>query len=155
MRKYYYKKSYLSTQSFFKLTIDILINLWYYNNIIKNRRHDDKSGVGDRRLRCNRIKNVLFKLTIDTNEFLCYFVTTMKNTCAKMRKKDNPYEIWKNDSGWEWRVLKKWQVDDNKPYARWMCAVSSPATYGSYDFGDVYVQEIKSQAVCVYREGGK
>ena len=33
-----------------------------------------------------------------------------KNECGKMREKDNPYEIWRDDSsGFEWRVLKKYQ----------------------------------------------
>jgi len=62
---------------------------------------------------------------------------------------DKPHEVWVNDSGWEWRVLKKWQKDDNKPYARWMCAVKSPYTYGGWDYGDVYVSEIKAGAFLV------
>jgi hypothetical protein len=69
-----------------------------------------------------------------------------KNPSSKMRKVDDPYEIWVNDSGWEWRVLKKHQIDDNKPYARWLCAVKSPSTFGSYDYGDVYVNDIKNSA---------
>ena len=69
-----------------------------------------------------------------------------KNECLKERKTENPYEIWVNDSGWEWRILKKWQVDDDKPYSRWFCAVKSPFTFGSFDMGDVYVKEIKEVA---------
>jgi len=70
-----------------------------------------------------------------------------KNLFLKERKKENPYEIWVSfDGSWTWRVLKKWQVDDNKPYARWFCAVKSPFTYGSFDLGDVYVNEIKANA---------
>lgn len=74
----------------------------------------------------------------------------MKNECGKTRKVNEPYEVWRNDrTGWEWRVLKKWQAPDKEadnPYARWFCAVKSPATHGSYDLGDVYVTEIKSMA---------
>jgi len=71
----------------------------------------------------------------------------MKNECLKERKVDNPYERWISyDGTWQWLVLKKWQVDDNKPYARWFCAVKSPMTFGSYDYGDVYVTEIKNNA---------
>ncbi|MAH50585.1 hypothetical protein CMI37_32490 [Candidatus Pacearchaeota archaeon] len=74
----------------------------------------------------------------------------MKNECLKERKKDNPYEIWQTpDGSWEWRVLKKWQADDNKLYARWMCAVKSPFTFGSFEIGDVYVKEIKENAIKV------
>ena len=69
----------------------------------------------------------------------------MKNLCNKERKVDNPYEIWQNAfmPGWEWRVLKKWQADDNKPYARYFCAVKSPMTYGEWEYGDTYVTDIK------------
>jgi len=73
----------------------------------------------------------------------------MKNLCGKTRDKENPYEIWSNNSGWEWRVLKKYQNPENEnknPYARWFCAVKSPYTYGSYELGDVYVKDIKSSA---------
>ena len=70
-----------------------------------------------------------------------------KNECLKERKVDNPYEIWKTpDGSWEWRVLKKWQVDDDKPFARWFCAVKSPFTREGFDYGDVYVSEIKEHA---------
>lgn len=65
----------------------------------------------------------------------------------KLRKVDDPYEVWQSvDHSWEWRVLKKWQTDDNKPFARWFCAVKSPFTYGRYEYGDVYVKEIKAYA---------
>ena len=72
----------------------------------------------------------------------------MKNQCGKTRPKDNPYETWVNDSGWTWRVCKKYKSDDAEakdPYARWFCFVTSPmCTYG--EFGDVYVAEIKQNA---------
>ena len=70
----------------------------------------------------------------------------MKNLCGKMRKVNEPYEVWKNDGGWEWRVLKKYQAPEaeaKNPYARWMVAVKSPMTFGSYDMGDTYVNDIR------------
>lgn len=74
----------------------------------------------------------------------------MKNECLKTRKVDDPYEVWEGtvSIGGDvlhitWNVLKKWQVDDNKPYARWYCAAKSEATYGNWEYGDVYVNEIK------------
>jgi hypothetical protein len=66
-----------------------------------------------------------------------------KNECAKTRPQDNPYEVWQSWDGWEWRVLKKYQIDDNKPFARWFCAVKSPYTFGSYELGDCYVKDVK------------
>lgn len=75
----------------------------------------------------------------------------MKNTQLKSRPVTDPYEIWEGtlDMGYgdvlhmTWRVLKKWQVDDDKPYARWYVAAKSEATYGEWEYGDTYVQDIK------------
>lgn len=73
-----------------------------------------------------------------------------KNLCRKLRKVENPYEIWKSfDGTWEWRVLKKNQNPENEsknPYAIWFCAVKSPYTFGAWEYGDTYVQEIKRNA---------
>ena len=46
----------------------------------------------------------------------------------------------------EFRVLKKYQIDDNKPFARWLVAAKSPFTGGDYDMGDNYVQDVKASA---------
>ena len=70
----------------------------------------------------------------------------VKNECGKTRKTDNPYEIWRGENGFEWRVLKKYQNPDNEAkneYARWFCAVKSNFTYGEFEMGDVYVRDIK------------
>ena len=75
-----------------------------------------------------------------------------KNMCGKTRKIDEPYETWRGQSGFEWRVLKKYQNEKNEannPYARWFCAVKSNFTYDSWEMGDVYVSEIKSRGVKV------
>lgn len=72
----------------------------------------------------------------------------MKNTCGKTRKVNEPYEVWRNDSGWEWRVLKKYQNSEQEvknEYARWFCFVISPFCPQG-ELGDVYVREIQSQA---------
>jgi hypothetical protein len=69
------------------------------------------------------------------------------NKCLKSRPLSDPYEVWESlDGSWVWKVLKKWQEDDDKPYARWFCGVSSPFTYGDFELGDVYVSEIKKFA---------
>lgn len=75
----------------------------------------------------------------------------MKNLQAKMVKqpyKENAYEVWQAGEGtsaWTWYVLKKWQADDDKPYARRFCLVVTPIVPEG-ELGDVYVSEIKSQA---------
>ena len=71
-----------------------------------------------------------------------------KNNCGKSRDVSNPYEIWRAGV-WEWRVLKKYQSPDKEKenkYARWLCAVKSPYTFGGYDIGDTYVSDITSVA---------
>lgn len=80
----------------------------------------------------------------------------MKNMQAKRREVDNPYEIWQSlDGTWEWRVLKKYQRPDleaTNEYARWLVAVKSPMTYGSWEHGDEYVANIKRYAIRVFAE---
>lgn len=63
----------------------------------------------------------------------------MKNKCNKTRPVDNPYEIWEG-KGWTWKVLKKYQADDEKPYARAFCFVTSPYCPDG-EYGDVYINE--------------
>ncbi len=67
-----------------------------------------------------------------------------KNLCGKLRPENDPYEIWDSGQGWMWKVRKKYQADDDKPFARWYCTVISP--YSKTDTGDVYVSDIKSCA---------
>lgn len=71
----------------------------------------------------------------------------IKNQCAKTRDVSNPYETWQTpDGSWTWKVLKKWQADDDKPFARWFCFVTSPYCPNG-EMGDTYVTDIKSNAV--------
>ena len=58
---------------------------------------------------------------------------------------ERPHATFSNGQGWEWRVLKTYQKPEKEAcnlYARWMCAVSSPMTYGGYDMGDTYIKDI-------------
>jgi hypothetical protein len=71
----------------------------------------------------------------------------MKNLCGKTVTRENAYEVWQTpDGSWTWYVLKKWQADDSKEYARWFCDVTSPFVGEEGEIGDVYVAEIKSVA---------
>lgn len=73
----------------------------------------------------------------------------MKNPYGKTVKLDKAYEIWSNSPilpGWTWYVLKKWQIDDNKPFARWFCCVKTPIVPEG-EYGDVYVKDIKIDAM--------
>ena len=56
----------------------------------------------------------------------------------------------------EWKVLKTYQVkvnEDKNPHAKWFCAVKSPHTYGSWEYGDTYVRDVKSVAEKVPEAG--
>jgi hypothetical protein len=68
----------------------------------------------------------------------------MKNLCSKTVTRDKAYEVWQAGS-WTWYVLKKWQADDDKSYARWFCDVVTPICPDG-EMGDVYVAEIKQHA---------
>ena len=55
---------------------------------------------------------------------------------------DNP----ENGMYFEWKGLKTYQVkvnEDKNPHAKWFCAVKSPMTDDSWEYGDVYINEIK------------
>ena len=67
-----------------------------------------------------------------------------KNLQAKTVKREKAYEVWQAGT-WTWYVLKKYQVDDNKPYARWFCDVVTPMCPNG-EMGDVYVKDIKQYA---------
>ena len=70
-----------------------------------------------------------------------------KNMFGKSVSKDAPYAIYRGRGPFgdtEVRVLKTYQSVDKErsnPYARWMVAVKSDFTYGSYDMGDSYIKE--------------
>ena len=72
----------------------------------------------------------------------------MRNECGKTRRVDDPYEVWENEeTGWTWHVLKKYQRPDKEaanPHARWFVAAKSPYTYGSWEYGDTYVSDVKT-----------
>lgn len=70
-----------------------------------------------------------------------------KNLCAKTVTRENAYEVWQShNKSWTWYVLKKWQVNDNKQYARWFCDVVTLICPDG-EMGDVYVNEIKQNAI--------
>ncbi len=63
-----------------------------------------------------------------------------------MRPKDDPYEIWENESiGWVWKVLKKWQSNDYAQNARWFCLVETPIVPQG-ELGDCYVSDIRKNS---------
>ena len=70
------------------------------------------------------------------------------NPCAKTVKPEKAYEVWSDASGqWKWFVLKKYQTPEHEalnPYSRWHCAVQSPMTNGSFEYGDVYASNVKA-----------
>lgn len=63
----------------------------------------------------------------------------------KTATKEAPHARFVNEAaGWEWLVLK---VNAPKkpvaaPWNTWLVAAKSPYTYGSYEMGDTYVQDV-------------
>jgi hypothetical protein len=68
-----------------------------------------------------------------------------KNLCGKTRPITDPYETWSDGTGWHWHVLKKYSANDDAPYVRWFCFVTSPYCPDG-EYGDTYVEEIKRYA---------
>ena len=74
----------------------------------------------------------------------------MKNLKGKTVSVEHPYEIYKGSDGWEWRVLKHYSSEEKErtnDYARVYCAVKSPFTFGSFEFGDTYIKDIRGVRV--------
>ena len=77
----------------------------------------------------------------------------MKNPCSKTVKRENAYEVWVSTvplfdcpaGSWTWYVLKKYQIDDDKPFARWFCDVVTPIVPDG-EMGDTFVSDIKPYA---------
>jgi len=79
-----------------------------------------------------------------------------RTTFGKSRTQDKPYAIYKNHSGWEWRVLKTYKHSDaekSDPYARWFVAATSPMMHdGAFELGDTYASEIRDHGTLVMAE---
>jgi hypothetical protein len=68
-------------------------------------------------------------------------IMATKNPMGKSRKPGDAYITTVDDrTGWRYEVLKTYQVDGSKPYARAFCNVHGFAT----EMGDVYVADIYS-----------
>ena len=81
-----------------------------------------------------------------------------RTTFGKTRDQAKPYAIYKNDQGWEWRVLKTYKhssAELKDPYARWFVAATSPMMHeGSYELGDTYAAEIKQYGQLILADDG-
>jgi hypothetical protein len=67
-----------------------------------------------------------------------------KNLCSKRVTPETAYEVWQNGMHTYW-VLKKYQAPEQElknVYARWHCAVISPNTGKTFNYGDTYVRNI-------------
>jgi hypothetical protein len=71
----------------------------------------------------------------------------MPNPFAKTRKLHEPYAIFINNQGWEWRILKTYKQPSSEAkdkFARWYVAAISPMTDMRWEYGDTYATEIKN-----------
>jgi hypothetical protein len=68
----------------------------------------------------------------------------VKNLMGKSRKPGNAYVTLRDPRiGWTWEVLKAWQADGSKPFARVFCNVHGFET----EMGDVYVKDVGRELV--------
>ena len=79
-----------------------------------------------------------------------------KNPFGKSRTQDKPYAIYKNDSGWEWRILKTYKLAKNEDnYSRWFVAATSPHMHdGGFELGDDYAVNIRQSGTLVQADDG-
>lgn len=63
------------------------------------------------------------------------------NPAGKTRPLNKPYASWTDPStGWQYKILKSWQADNSKEYARWFMWVSGDFA----EMGDEYVAGVRS-----------
>lgn len=68
-----------------------------------------------------------------------------KNPLGKSRKVDAPFAVYRAGA-FTWHVLKTYQspeAERKNAYARWLVAAKSPATWGSWEYGDTYAAEVR------------
>tara|TARA_R100000742_G_C4192130_1_gene23878 strand:+ start:239 stop:541 length:303 start_codon:yes stop_codon:yes gene_type:complete len=65
-----------------------------------------------------------------------------RTTFGKTRDISEPYAVYQDGTGWEWKILKTYKHSDaekSDQYARWFVAATSPFMHnGSYEMGDTY-----------------
>tara|TARA_R110002020_G_scaffold461740_3_gene680780 strand:- start:844 stop:1131 length:288 start_codon:yes stop_codon:yes gene_type:complete len=74
-----------------------------------------------------------------------------KNQFGKSVKVEEAHATYRVDNPnnrmyFEWKILKTYKTKENEDkdqYARWFTACKSPMTKGSWEYGDVYINEIK------------
>ena len=70
----------------------------------------------------------------------------MANPFAKTRQASDPYAVYRAGD-LTWHVIKTYKLAKNEagdPYARWMVAAKSDATFGSFELGDTYARDVRS-----------
>lgn len=68
----------------------------------------------------------------------------MKNPFGKTRPVSSPYAVYSNRAGWEWHVLRTYNIPEKGgDYARWFCLVKSPYVPEG-EMGDCYASDVKN-----------
>ncbi len=79
-------------------------------------------------------------------------MTRRKNPFGKTVKKDTPYAVYQGPADFEWRILKTYQIPENckkNRYARWLVAAKSDLSYGGFELGDTYRDDIQKHGKLV------
>ena len=72
-----------------------------------------------------------------------------KNPFAKSRPATQPYAIYRAGDI-IWHVCKTYKLVQNEgAYARWFVWAKSPMTYGEFEGGDTYAQEVRRYGTLV------
>ena len=75
----------------------------------------------------------------------------MPNPFGKSRPANNPYAIYRAGD-MTWHVCKTYKAPANEAkdqYARWFVWAKSDATFGSFEGGDTYAQDVKRYGTLV------
>ena len=63
---------------------------------------------------------------------------------------DNAYATY-TAPGFVWKVLKTYQHPDNEgSHATWLFATQGPGTFGSWEIGDGYAEDVKAHGTLIH-----
>jgi len=78
----------------------------------------------------------------------------MPNPFGKSRPIESPYAIY-TAGDFTWHVIKTYKMPKSElkdPFARWMVAAKSDATFGSFELADTYARDVKQYGQLVAAE---
>ena len=76
----------------------------------------------------------------------------MKNLMNKTRTAENPYATFHGNNNFVSHVIRAYSIKtpEENPHVAWFTIAKSDDSFGSYEYGDVYIKELTDNSELVY-----